>query len=508
MYEKIISIFYDANGLPYKDKERMVHFPIVGSAFLGASKTTKIRFYFDRLGNENVTWVSVAKLPNGKQGSKVLSVSTDSEINEHYCELALSNWYTQAKGDVYVALQGYQGGVNYTYDSESQLYTISGTPTIQTTGSIKLAVNYAPIGDSPDYNDEFTTYQQILAALGDKLDIDDGIVVVSNVTQVTASDYDNGQLFYDLATKSIYRKVDGSIVLFFTAYSKDETYNKTEVYSKDETYSKAEVNTELNKKADKVGPLPYFTNVSPDTILIDFVNEHSLKDKPFIIQTIGVAVHYTTLLCLVNTSALGDQQFGFICLENDSFYTGLGIGLLENKTIMQLLVNYKVNYEETKNKVTSLSSGSTNTQYPSAKCVYDNLQLKADKSDTYTKSEIDTKLTSMLVYKGTLTVTELNALSPSLTTTQTGWFYNVSDSGVLNAGNVEVLAGDNVAWTGTTWDKVTMDLSAYDDKFIAAGFFEVQNYNETSGEITFVYASDLYSMSYSSDTGILTIQAN
>ena len=30
-----------------------------------------------------------------------------------------------------------------------------------------------------------------------------------------------------------------------------------------------------------------------------------------------------------------------------------------------------VDYEQTSNKVTSLSSASTNTQYPSAKCVYD-----------------------------------------------------------------------------------------------------------------------------------------
>ena len=52
-----------------------------------------------------------------------------------------------------------------------------------------------------------------------------------------------------------------------------------------------------------------------------------------------------------------------------------------------------------------------------------------------------------------------------------------------------------------------MDLSAYDDKFIAAGFFEVQDYNENTGEITFVYASDLYNMSYDTSTGVLTITA-
>lgn len=43
-------------------------------------------------------------------------------------------------------------------------------------------------------------------------------------------------------------------------------------------------------------------------------------------------------------------------------------------------------YEQTSNKVTSLSSSSTNTQYPSAKCVYDNLATK-QKSITVSSSE-------------------------------------------------------------------------------------------------------------------------
>ena len=214
METKLINVFFDANCLPYKDQERQVHFPITGSAFLGASDTTKIRFYFDRIGNSNTTWVAVAKLPNGKQGSKVLSVSEDSELGENYAELSLDNWFTQAKGDVYIALQGYQGGVQYSYDSESGLYEISGTPTIQTTGSVKLAINYAPIGDSPDYTDEFTTYQEILAGLGDKLDITSGIIVVNDITQLTASNYENGQMFYNLADKKLYQLSGETFVAF------------------------------------------------------------------------------------------------------------------------------------------------------------------------------------------------------------------------------------------------------------------------------------------------------
>ena len=93
MTEKVLLVFFGVDCLPYKDQERSVHFPVIGNAFLGASDTTKVRFYFDRIGNSNTTWVAVAKLPNGKQGSKVLSVSEDTTLGENYAELSLDNWF-------------------------------------------------------------------------------------------------------------------------------------------------------------------------------------------------------------------------------------------------------------------------------------------------------------------------------------------------------------------------------------------------------------------------------
>lgn len=211
MNEKLIKVFYGSDNLPYKDSERQVHFPIIGSAFLGASNTTEIRFYFDRIGNVETTWVSVAKLPNGKQGSKVLEIGSDEDGN--YAELQLNNWYTQAKGDVFIALQGYQGGVEYELN-EDDIYEIHGTPTIQTTGSIKLAINYAPIGQVADYTDEFTTYQEILAGLGDKADITSTIIVVNDITQVVATTYEDGQVFYNLADRKLYQLDNSSFVVF------------------------------------------------------------------------------------------------------------------------------------------------------------------------------------------------------------------------------------------------------------------------------------------------------
>ena len=166
---KILQVFYGKDGLPYKDKNRQVHFPITGTGFLGASNTTKIKFYYDELNNlDETTWVAVSKLPNGKVGSRVLESYLDEELNEHYALLELDNYYTQYKGDVFISLQGYQGGVDFDYDEESSQYEIHGTPTIAATGSIKFTINYANqfVGSGETDNINF---QRILAALGTKL---------------------------------------------------------------------------------------------------------------------------------------------------------------------------------------------------------------------------------------------------------------------------------------------------------------------------------------------------
>ena len=181
---KILQVFYDKNGLPYKDKERQVHFPIAGTGFLGASNTTQIKFYYDELDNlDETTWVAVSKLPNGKVGSRVLESHLDSTLNEHYALLELDSYYTQYKGDVFISLQGYQGGVNLDYNEETSLYEIHGTPTIAATGSIKFTINYANqfVGSGETDNINF---QRILADLGTKLGIRANSVYVDTLPNV------------------------------------------------------------------------------------------------------------------------------------------------------------------------------------------------------------------------------------------------------------------------------------------------------------------------------------
>jgi hypothetical protein len=111
---KVLNVFYGTDLLPYKDKELQVHFPIVGQAFQGSSQTNAIKFYIDNIGDEDTTWVAVAKLPNGQIGFKQLSVNTDE--NGNYAYLQLTNWFTQYKGDLYINLQGYDGGIEFVED--------------------------------------------------------------------------------------------------------------------------------------------------------------------------------------------------------------------------------------------------------------------------------------------------------------------------------------------------------------------------------------------------------
>ena len=74
--------------------------------------------------------------------------------------------------------------------------------------------------------------------------------------------------------------------------------------------------------------------------------------------------------------------------------------------------------EGTEFKVTSLSSFSTNTQYPSAKCVYD---------------EINTKISSVYKAKGTCTF----ANKPALQASNEGFVYNISDAFTTTSDFVE-----------------------------------------------------------------------
>ena len=214
MINKTMNIFYGEDCLPYKDKEREVHYPIVGSAFQGASQTTTINFYVDQIGGSELVWIAIGKLPNGKIGSKLLTSHSDSTLGETYVDLQLGAFFTQAKGDLYISLQGYAGGTNIIYDSEDEIYKIEGEPVVQATGSVKIAINYSTqlVGSGEE---EQLTIQEALGLYYTKLDKNSPkyIKVVDELANINSESYKDylqvGDIFYCGGENSFYSIDEG-----------------------------------------------------------------------------------------------------------------------------------------------------------------------------------------------------------------------------------------------------------------------------------------------------------
>lgn len=205
---KIMQVFYGTDLLPYKDQARSVHYPIVGSSFIGASNTTEIRFYIDQIGNYEDTWVANSKLPNGKMGNEILTSGFDEEFNEHYVKMTLSTFYTQAKGNLFISLNGFIGGVQIV--EQDGIYTIQGTPTIQATGSVKIAINYAtPLANGDELSQ--ITLQQILSEIATKLPKNSSYIfkAISSIDNINTSPSDeyfvSGDIVIDTTTKRVYQ---------------------------------------------------------------------------------------------------------------------------------------------------------------------------------------------------------------------------------------------------------------------------------------------------------------
>ena len=399
MTSKIMQVFYGNDCLPYKYKDRTVHYPIVGNAFNGASNTTQIRFYVDQIGGtESVSWVVLGKLPNGKPTYQVLSnIQYDNELNEWYVAFYLSNYYTQYKGDVYFFLNGYNGNIQVEEDEDTGIYTIHGTPTIQATGAIKLAINYAPqlpLGTQVPMSD----LDQLIALISNKVNIKDAIVVFNDIANSDLSSYDICQLFYDKTTKQYYKKTnygyelveDGAGILgkkyiddkydfILSAFS-----NIVENFVNDNVlYVKGEVDgTTLTMEVGTVSGNTYYLETSYifyskeeiDAILEDYVTNSGLATT--------LEDYYTKT-----------QVDNFLGDKVDKTSSGYKI-YATDELGAQTTLPYD---EDTEGKVVRRDeNGHVYVQNPSAngqatpKQYVDNgLALKADKSNTYTKSEVE-----------------------------------------------------------------------------------------------------------------------
>ena len=157
--EKIMSIYYGSNKLPYKDEDRQINYPVLGgNLFIGENNVTTIRFYVDRIGGNEFTWLAVVKLPDGSKVYRQLSQVSQ----EGYVDFDISSVYTSQQGAIFISLQGYTSqNTNVTIDDEN--YIINGDPDILVTGVVKVMVNYAPQILNMGTDISYSQYQKILA---------------------------------------------------------------------------------------------------------------------------------------------------------------------------------------------------------------------------------------------------------------------------------------------------------------------------------------------------------
>ena len=362
---KIMNVYYGQDALPYKDKECQVHFPIIGQTFAGSSLVDTIKFYVGKIGGiADIEWLGIVKRADGSIAYQELESSSDSD--GVFVTLPLASYYTEKKGDLYITLNGYRGGVEVTQD-EQDIWHVVGTPIVQVAGAVKLTIAYAPVLPQNAGALETITVQEALGLVSSKLNKNSSyyLKVVSSINTINTSTYSSylssGDIVYSDYNKAFY-KLSGDFGSF--------TASAIELYLGD-------LGIKYSLTLDGGAEIRVYDFNS----LYSYANEQTLVE-----------------------------------------YIQSGLDLKAN-----------------------ISDVYTQTQINTF------LEAKADKANTPTISDMNSAIASAVSgvykYKGSVSTYE-NLPTTDLTI---GDVYNVEDT------------GDNYAWTGTTWDKLGgfVDLSDY-----------------------------------------------
>lgn len=161
----------------------------------------------------------------------------------------------------------------------------------------------------------------------------------------------------------------------------------------------------------------------------------ALADGKVVIAVDGNNTYYYAGL-----SANNDYMF-FSLLEQSYYYFGVN-------SLDFWYMGIIPDLESTTNKVTSISSSSTDTQYPSAKCVYDNLQTKDDKTSVValTGTSVTQELADNTIYQASelasLTITIPNGITSDYISQIN--FESGSTATTLTAPNTIIWFGDDL----------------------------------------------------------------
>lgn len=138
-----------------------------------------------------------------------------------------------------------------------------------------------------------------------------------------------------------------------------------------------------------------------------------------------------------------------------------------------------------------------------------------DDTEAASKHYVDKVVSGLYKPQGSKTVAQLNNTADTgnigtVTSSMDGFVYNVTDSGILTNGNVEVLAGDNVVivWDSQnntwSWDRLagTIDWEQYNETFLAAGFIQASDIDSVPDVLTFDSQGNITNDNWTGDIDI------
>lgn len=491
---KIMRVYYDNAGLPYKDSALSTLYPIVGSEFTGANNTTEIHFYTENMGQ--ATWVANCLLPNGDKLNRLLLQGVDGD-GLIYQNLPLDRELTSIKGHLKIGLNGYAGNISIDEEEleENDLVVISGTPTIIATGIIDIAMNYSPIV-IPISELEPNEYQELLALMGTKLNISNGILVLNDISLTSASDYNNGQLVYDKETKLFYIvnngafeienidigeiEINGEKLVDILNNKLDKTTTPLRLYGTDSSgnqklYSIDEFEQEIANVPSKQMTITklgadIITNINGKSLLgsgYDYISSTGYYTITYNGQNLTeeLARNYMEHMCGSRYLPTYDYNYP----KNTYFITNIGNFLKPEFSVANGLRLYSLEentFELVDNKTTILSPSSTNQQYPGAKAVYDSVQNVREVAEGKCKSFV-------LSYNDTIAaLKQIVTPIPPLYNPITNVIYTYDSNGELVDISVDVANGDydNYQYQNSLFNSQNASISNVDGYIIIRSY--------------------------------------
>ena len=171
--------------------------------------------------------------------------------------------------------------------------------------------------------------------------------------------------------------------------SSDQVYVPLTPTANGQAASKKYVDDADALKADKTGPLPSYAVNGNDTVS-SFITTNNVDGKTIVLKIDNRSSYFVYFELSNNYLNFILEEFG----EEKHVWFAQNISAVGVQFDNLMSSQYKMDCEIINHKVTSISSSSTDTQYPSAKAVYSYAEAKANKVTSISSSSTDTEYPS------------------------------------------------------------------------------------------------------------------